>query len=1130
MFSTPLKPFSEGPTEPPSKRRRVDSRSGSGGWRGGSLFRNRVTGIVGRRKISDNPAASVVGEGIGDQKRVQKKIDEYFGWARGGIDEELTGILEGVMGGVEVGADVDGYNDQRETELHQESRREIERTVELLTDVQGIGVEHLAPGGVGSGDGDGVIKDSEVEEEVEKCGSDINHCGGRVSAWLSGSGYKHDDLGSDVTKEGESESEVVALEDKKEERKMPRKAGEDLASMVERLSKSERRERKEQRKRKKEQRKAESEDEESEEDLDLLFGKQKVKRRMEDLADENGLNMKRQLATPESSLVHGTSDLGEGSAKPQPLGAPKIFQASRSQRPTQLFEFGSHCFTPEISDRYTHILNSTIQRYLTNAIYSSASDDGHTANPDSAPLEASYVLGSYWASDEKQRFFNHLATKGRHDLPGISEGVGTKSIVEVRAYLKALEEGLKDVKVYVRRVRAQDRGEQAARGEEEVAQGDEEEVALVRYEDIPAAVEISGELEALMEKHAENLEKEILEDEVRREKEKWGDGKWLVGLDEAEKMDEFWVEKNSKDGNTDETVPLPPPEAELLKTHSLLRLSQAFFMLPKLPPNNSLPAVNGDRGAPAIRLTSLQDLHNLAVSMTQKLVQASIFIAKNRIQSSLLSEKLVPNVRASDVKVAARVMGLGEADKKGFWLAWVRRSGVRVRDRRGREMELDLVERELLSKKGDLKKRRDTQRLGRGEGETNEEICVTSRNEKEAALDEDGDREMGEAPPPDNVVHLLDQYGSEVEGEDGKEIDDDSEDSEHALEDAIHTQTERLDVIADAKAELALWTELLPEHVSPPEEVAKRLQILTNETLAADTDSSSSEDSQRSLSDSETFTSKSSSTSASDASSSDTTPFSTTYIVAKQAKRQKRQRRLLEDWDEDWVDSYPCYAAWVAMFKRPELGVGYGFAGETEGSWSGDDDDFTDASSARKLGEKGRREKGKGKGKVKGRDIENSPLPLQDQQQNDSITPSDPPQPQRHVRGRPRKHPIKLDAQGIPIRYSKSDRPIGRPRLANKQLLDARPKLPPGQWPVGWEGLERRRVPDMRWRPEEEEMEDENAVEGVGEDVEMIGGVGKDVGKESGVMATRVSGRQRREVERMGMVSTVQAVIEAEGR
>ncbi|KAF8438768.1 hypothetical protein BGX38DRAFT_1209327, partial [Terfezia claveryi] len=163
-----------------------------------------------------------------------------------------------------------------------------------------------------------------------------------------------------------------------------------------------------------------------------------------------------------------------------------------------------------------------------------------------------------------------------------------------------------------------------------------------------------------------------------------------------------------------------------------------------------------------------------------------------------------------------------------------------------------------------------------------------------------------------------------------------------------------------------------------------------------------------------------------------------------------------------------------------------------------------------------------------GNGVENSPQPLQNQQQNDSITPSDPPQPQRHVRGRPRKHPIKLDAQGIPIRYSKSDRPIGRPRSANKQLRDARPKLPPGQWPVGsaardWRG-------DVRWGPEEEEMEDGNADEGVGEDVEMNGGVGKDVGKESGVMATRVSGRQRREVERMGMVSTVQAVIEAEGR
>lgn len=72
----------------------------------------------------------------------------------------------------------------------------------------------------------------------------------------------------------------------------------------------------------------------------------------------------------------------------------------------------------------------------------------------------------------------------------------------------------------------------------------------------------------------------------------------------------------------------------------------------------------------------------------------------------------------------------------------------------------------------------------------------------------------------------------------------------------------------------------------------------------------------------------------------------------------------------------------------------------------------------------------------------------------------------------------------------------------------------------------------MRWRPEEEEMGNEDAVEGVedgvGEDVEMIGGSGKEVGNGRGLAATRVSMRQRRVVERVGMVSTVQAVIDAQ--
>ena len=1157
MFSAPPQLLTVGPTEPPSKRRRIDSRSRPRGFGGGSSFRKRVTGIVGKNKISPDPVGSVADGGVGDgEKRAQKKIDEYFGWGAGsGIDEELAGILEGVMGGVELGGDVEGYNGQG-----REWEEEGEGEVGLLADRPSMGVENLTASVDENGDGDGVMKDNDVAgEDVGGRGNDSDHYEGMVYAWLNGSGYNDDGLGTDVTNEDDSKSEAVGPEGAKEEREVPRKAREDLAAMVKRLSKSERRERKEQ-KRKKNCQKAGGQDEESEEDLDLLFGK-RIKRRRESSADGNGFKKRPQLTTPESP---DDSSIEEGPIEPP--GTPKTSQPSQSQHPTRPFNFGPHFFTPETSDRYTQILNSTIQGYLAHAIYPSGGEDGGTARLDSAPLGASYVLGSYWTSDEKQQFFNHLATKGRHDLPGISEGIGTKSIVEVRAYLKALEEGLRDVKLYVRRLEAQDGGEQIEREEGEgVAQGSEE-VALVRYEDIPAAVEISGELEVLMEKHAEKLEKEMLEDEVKREKEKWGGGRWLVGFAEAEKMDEFWAE-NSKDRNIDQSVPSPPPGTELFKTHSLLRLSQAFFMLPKPFPNNPLSAINGDGGAPAIRLTTLLDLHNLALSMTQKLVQASIFIAKNRMQSSLLSEKLVPSVRVSDVRVAARVMGLGEADKKGFWVEWVRRSGVGVRDRRGKEMEPEHVERELLSKKGDLKKRNDTQQPVRGEEGVSEEVGMTTGGKGEGTLDEDGDREMGEAPPPpDNVADLVGQSGTGEEEEgDGEEIVDDSEDSEHALEDAVHTQAEELDLIASAKAELALWKELLPEHVSPPEKVTKQLQYRANKTLAADTypsssaagDSSSlSGHSERSLSESEASNSTSDSTSASDASAtSDTTPASTTFIVTKQAKRQRRRGRLLEDWDEDWVDSYPYYAAWAARFKRPDLGVGYDFAEEAEGSWSGDDDDVTDTSSTRRFGEKGRRGRGKGKGKRKGKGgdvgmesnlsdenrVENSPQPLQEQQ-NIPIISSDPDPLQHQIRGRgrPRKYEIKFDAQGIPIRNSKSDRPIGRPRLTKEKLLEhVRSKPGPGRrrkGPFEYLGLEGRHIPDVRWKPDGEEIEDEDtdegvgegvvedAGEGIGEDVEMTGGVGKEVGE---VTATRVNGGRGRGVERVRMVSTVQAVIGA---
>lgn len=1149
MFNLP--PQLQRAGDPPTKRRRLES----GVF--GSSFRQKVTGIVGRNKKS-TPAVPAGTRSAADDgaRKAQRRIDEYFGWGAGaGIDEELAGILEGVMG-----EDGEAGNELGEVrnEVGKVGNEDEGKGERKIPQQQTVGMELERQEGVLGGVKEDVMDDRyrviQDEEVIELETEEEDDYQGRVYAWLD-----NDDHGSgDMDTEDEMENAMGALKAEKSVNDVPRK-GEDLAAMVKRLSTTERRERKETKKRKK-RKKPMSEDTGY---PDVLAGNGAKKRGRHDSGDEQIIDhhkKRRQLITPMSSPI----DI-EGLELDSELSTHSTAQASQAMNLKLQYKPESYVIRSENVVPYTHLLNSTIHSYINHSIYSP--QEGSSANLDTAPLEASYILGSYWTSDEKQRFFDYLATKGRHDLPGISEGVGTKSIVEVRAYLKALEEGLRDVRVYVRRLEAAEQcGDEGSEEGGDKEEGDmeqqEDEVALIQYEDIPAAMEISREMEKLLNRHAEELEKKMLKEEVVREKERWGEERWKVGSKEVVNIEEFSAKGDVNDTALSSQQTPPPPETELLKTHNLLKLSRSFFMLYKPHPDNPLSQINGDEGNPAIRLTTLGDLRNLAVSLTQKLVQASLFIAQNRIASSLLSDRLVPSVRASDVRVAVGVMGLmGEGKgKKEFWVDWVKRSGVRVNGRRGAEITLEEAQRELRMKIGDLKKRKEARKAAE-EDEMDGAI-------QEEVVDVDGDREMGEAPPPAMEEGREPEFvgGGGVE-EEGSSSMDDSEDEEHAWEEAVHMRAEKRDIIASAKAELALWDQLLPENTAPPEGVARKLQEVINTPLTdpdsqlssashstTSTDTNSQEETSDSDSNSDPPDSASDSSRDSSSNSGTTTPLSTSAIIAEQAKKAGRRRRLLEDWEEDWVDNYPCYAAWATRFDKlpsgSSMGAGYGYASEGEGSWSGDDDDVTDTSSARMLGRKnrgmGHRRAGSAQGNRSSATDENEILsdaqrPPSLQSPTTTNLTSNPLLPPNRVRGRPRVHPIVLDSEGRRVLPRKSDCPSGRPKLTEEQRREKarskaleRPKKSRFLYGIaGPEELDIRHVPDVRWVPDEQEIDEDGGVDdgdlvmgGVGV-APLTGGAIGEMGV-GGRRGARVSGRQRKAVERVGMVSTVQAVVEAE--
>lgn len=89
--------------------------------------------------------------------------------------------------------------------------------------------------------------------------------------------------------------------------------------------------------------------------------------------------------------------------------------------------------------RYTHILNSHIEDSLSPI--DSFTLPKHT-RPKHSPfiLQDSTILNTFWTTDEKNRFFTALARCGKGNLSEVARRVGTKSLVEVTAYVGVLDD------------------------------------------------------------------------------------------------------------------------------------------------------------------------------------------------------------------------------------------------------------------------------------------------------------------------------------------------------------------------------------------------------------------------------------------------------------------------------------------------------------------------------------------------------------------------------------------------------------------------------------------------------------------------------------------------------------------
>ncbi|KAL3418359.1 hypothetical protein PVAG01_10075 [Phlyctema vagabunda] len=251
---------------------------------------------------------------------------------------------------------------------------------------------------------------------------------------------------------------------------------------------------------------------------------------------------------------------------------------------------------------------------------------------------------SIWTPQEKDMFFASLSRLGRN-ARGISLRIGTKSELEVQDYLRLLHMTL------------------AERNE-------------LRYQfhinDVPAALELSGECTEVLERAGDALASRLEQIEEDVEQGRWGE-EWLLTSDVCK-----WLTyKRNQDGGED-TVNKILPAVNLLNLKNWLALSAGIFMNPAAPrEDDNWQKLAEPNEEPSIRATAFGDFHSLVVNLTRRLVSTVLFCTASRMRSLESKKTKAAQITAVDVEAAVRILGL-PANSREYWARCARRCNLEV--------------------------------------------------------------------------------------------------------------------------------------------------------------------------------------------------------------------------------------------------------------------------------------------------------------------------------------------------------------------------------------------------------------------------------------------------------------------
>ncbi|CAD6578779.1 MAG: hypothetical protein ASARMPREDX12_008970 [Alectoria sarmentosa] len=297
---------------------------------------------------------------------------------------------------------------------------------------------------------------------------------------------------------------------------------------------------------------------------------------------------------------------------------------------------------PSYNDGYRGLFNSTIKEIALN----------NSSETDNL-LQESQIGVTVWSSEEKEAFFRAISMRGRQNIRGIAADIGSKSESEVHLYSDML-------------------------GKAAVEQQNQETCKdLFDTTTLEAALEVRGDCCAALDLAAGALSALQQNEEERAEKKRHKDSALLTPRIAR------WVERCIvAPGGSENEGSQQIPAAMLLNLMNFLALSKRFFMNSVIAEDNWRSYTAKKHDSPSIMYTAFSDFHALSISITQRLVQSSLFFAMSRLRAMSASGHYAPrsHVRRGDVMAALNVLGM-KIDSKAFWARAARKCKLRVYDK-----------------------------------------------------------------------------------------------------------------------------------------------------------------------------------------------------------------------------------------------------------------------------------------------------------------------------------------------------------------------------------------------------------------------------------------------------------------